>query len=177
VSEPLCRSLGFDEAPKVDSEAWMNILVNDIKIGDRWHMRLRPALADALAELGVLNDIDTRQRQMSSDIRRMAALIQNRVAASGSIEQRLRPDRYATDAIDRLIMLKIEEQQELCALCGRKLFVRAENRLLQMSADRINSQIACYDESNIQITQLACNFAKNDASVETFNEWLRLVRE
>ncbi|MCW2319172.1 hypothetical protein M2322_004741 [Rhodoblastus acidophilus] len=182
VAKPLCRSLGFQEKPVVDDPSrgsWVNILINDVKIEGLWRMRLRPAFANALAELGVVDEACNQDQLLERDLMRIAAGIRSRVAASGSEAIRIRPDRRTTDpaVLDRVLRLKFDQQRGLCALCERQLFAAPENTLLQMSADRIDSANGFYDEGNIQITHLACNLGKNDASVESFNEWLRLLRE
>lgn len=33
-----------------------------------------------------------------------------------------------------------------------------------------------YDASNVHITHLACNLAKNDLPMEQFQEWIEVVR-
>ena len=73
VAEPLCRSLGFQKMPVVNSAAWVNILVDDVRIGNRWYMRLRPAFCEALAVLGVWGEEICQQQEVQIDLRRLAA--------------------------------------------------------------------------------------------------------
>jgi hypothetical protein len=48
--------------------------------------------------------------------------------------------------------------------------------MLQASADRRDSANTAYDDANVQITHLACNWAKNECAPDQFDEWLAIVR-
>lgn len=47
--------------------------------------------------------------------------------------------------------------------------------MLQSSADRIDSANGAYDDTNVWITHLACNWAKNQYGVEQFEDWLSTI--
>jgi len=102
--------------------------------------------------------------------------LKDRVKASGTQSSRTTPIRFLDADIDILLGKKWEGQRQRCALCDGKIELRASNRLLQGSVDRIDSACPWYDEKNLQITHLACNLAKNDATNEEFEEWLAIAR-
>lgn len=72
---------------------------------------------------------------------------------------------------------KLAEQNNLCALCGKLMRLDTTKKLLQCSPDRIVSSNQSYGADNLQITHLACNLAKNDGTVEDFEEWLELISD
>ena len=76
-----------------------------------------------------------------------------------------------------LLQDKLEEQKNLCALCGKLMRLDSTKKLLQCSPDRIISTNPSYGADNLQIAHLACNLAKNDGSTEDFEEWLELISE
>jgi len=109
---------------------------------------------------------------------RMADLIISRVKSVGESSVRINPQRYAPNMADLFLLLvrKIQEQNCTCALCGGKLVLDRKMGMLQPSADRIDSDNGSYDETNVWITHLACNLAKNKFGMDEFEEWLDLVR-
>jgi hypothetical protein len=74
-----------------------------------------------------------------------------------------------------LLYDKLEEQNFLCALCGKSMRLDTIKRLLQVSPDRIDSSNPSYGADNLQITHLACNLAKNDGTTQDFEDWLQFV--
>jgi hypothetical protein len=54
--------------------------------------------------------------------------------------------------------------------------LKSENKLLKVSGDRKDSALGDYGPSNYQLVHLACNYAKNNASEEQFQEWIDVVR-
>lgn len=112
------------------------------------------------------------------ELPRLVDSILDRVSKSGAIGAKSNPRRDAPNRaeLSELLIRKWYEQKERCALCGGKL--GAEDKpMLQPSADRIDSANGAYDDANVQITHLACNLAKNQYSVEEFEEWLSVVRD
>jgi hypothetical protein len=55
------------------------------------------------------------------------------------------------------------------------MYINGENRLLQPSADRIDSQIGEYGPDNFQLVHLACNLAKNQFTTKEFTDWLTIA--
>jgi hypothetical protein len=134
-------------------------------------LRLRPAMKAALTFDAILSDPD-----LNTEANRIADLVFNRVDASGSTQQHTAPYRNAPSNLVVQVAEKLREQPLVCALCGGLLSLRPKNRMLQPSADRIDSAVGSYGPENFQLAHLACNLAKNNATVEQFEEWLRLVR-
>jgi hypothetical protein len=52
----------------------------------------------------------------------------------------------------------------------------SENKLLRISGDRKDSSLGDYGPTNYQLVHLACNYAKNDATEQQFQQWLEVVR-
>jgi hypothetical protein len=117
-----------------------------------------------------------RDHDLNIESKRIADLIFNRVDASGSLQQRTAPLRNAPTDLLLRVAEKLPETPLICALCGGIMSIRPQNRLLQPSPDRIDSAIGSYGPENFQLTHLACNLAKSNATVEQFEEWLILVR-
>ena len=61
-------------------------------------------------------------------------------------------------------------------LCGGNLVAGCSNKMLQPSADRVDSANGAYDDENVWITHLARNLAKNKYTLEDFSDWLSIVR-
>ena len=81
----------------------------------------------------------------------------------------------------RRVVLRRAWQLNVCALainllcCGP--LAATTNKMLQPSADRIDSKNVVYDDANMQITHLACNWAKNKYGLDAFSDWLSIVRD
>lgn len=110
------------------------------------------------------------------EIGRMASLLIEREKRGGTELVRANPARLVDSDIQILLGKKWQEQKSCCLLCGGALTVGGTNKLLQPSADRIDSAVPAYDAKNVQITHLGCNLAKNDVTLGEFQEWLRVVR-
>ena len=46
-----------------------------------------------------------------------------------------------------------------------------------MSRDRVDSTVKVYDATNLQLTHLGCNLAKNDATFAEWQAFLTMLRE
>lgn len=143
----------------------------------RIELRLSPEAIRYMQLMGALSKnvaMDVKQ-----EAARMALLIQDRVARGGELGLKSNPIRSAPNVSD-LVALIIRkwtiDQYGKCALCHGPL-VKTEHKLLQPSADRIDSTNGAYDDSNIQITHLACNWAKNQYGADAFFEWLRVIQD
>jgi hypothetical protein len=114
---------------------------------------------------------------LKQEIYRVAALINGRVEISGMTSLRRNPDRDASppSVLLEFLFKLFEEQQGRCALCGGSIALRAQNKLLQMSADRLDSSNPSYRAETIVIAHLACNLAKSDATLEEFEQWLEVA--
>ena len=120
--------------------------------------------------------IPTGVKQQAS---RMAMLIIDRVKRGGEARVVINPLRTApnfSDLYSLLIQKWQIEQRGLCALCGGLLIEGTTNKMLQPSADRIDSGNGAYDALNVQVTHLACNLAKNQYGIDQFEEWLVAMR-
>ena len=119
----------------------------------------------------------TIDRTVKQEAARMASLIQDRVKAGGSLNVRVNPVRTApnlSDLVALIVRKWTQDQGGLCALCGGPL-VATRHKMLQPSADRIDSGNGAYDDVNTQVTHLACNWAKNQYGAEAFSDWLAIV--
>lgn len=113
---------------------------------------------------------------LNSAITRMQGLIQGRLGPERQVRV-TRPERRVPTGTDltRLLYDKLDEQKNLCALCGKLMSFDTTKKLLQVSPDRKVSSVPSYGSDNLQITHLACNLAKNDDTTEDFEEWLQLI--
>lgn len=135
----------------------------------------RPA-ADRAIQLRERVDEIRRDPTLNAALTRMQQLIQGRLGI-GRTERRALPDRSLPPGTDLISLLhsKLRSQGGLCALCGQPIPMDVTNPLLQCSPDRIDSKNPSYGEANLQITHLACNWAKNDGTTEEFEEWLQMA--
>ena len=133
---------------------------------------LQPTMKPALTLQALQND-----KALNQEAVRIADLIFSRVNASGSIETRTAPQRTAPSPSNLLLKVadKLQEQPLCCALCGGRMLLQPENRLLQPSPDRIDSASGSYGPENFQLGHLACNLAKNNAPMTQFREWLNIA--
>jgi len=115
--------------------------------------------------------------EIKKEIARIARLIIQRVASSGQEVTKVLPFRSTSPEIDLQVLLLAlwKKQSSVCPLCLGKIEIHPSNKLLQMSADRIDSEGSSYDESNMHITHLGCNLAKNKFSTVEFHEWLEIA--
>ena len=115
---------------------------------------------------------------LNGEISRLTNLILGRVKIGGQRQLTVNPFRGAPSGtlLRALLASKWDKQRGLCALCSAPIQVGERNRMLQASADRILSSNSSYSETNVQLTHLACNLAKNNCSVEDFGEWAFAIR-
>ncbi len=114
---------------------------------------------------------------LNGTLTRLQDLIKSRLGVGRSVMRQL-PVRSLPAGTDLFLLLdrKLRAQGGLCLLCGRELQLETKKKLMQCSPDRIDSQDPSYGDENLQITHLACNLAKNDATAAEFEEWLHFVR-
>jgi hypothetical protein len=133
-------------------------------------------LREAAASFDPNRRIMSAGPELSGEIGRMVASILDRERKGGTETTRINPVRLVESDLHITLHKKWHEQGGLCALCGGTLVMSAANKLLRASADRINSQLPSCDIRNVHITHLGCNLAKNDVSLQEFDEWLQVVR-
>ncbi|WP_170285049.1 hypothetical protein, partial [Microvirga aerophila] len=109
---------------------------------------------------------------------RMAERVTDRVKRGGEVGVKINPLRAAPNLSDlvALFLQKWKEQVGLCALCSSKMVAGGTNKMLQPSADRIDSTNGAYDNGNVWITHLACNLAKNAHGLPDFEDWIAVIR-
>jgi hypothetical protein len=114
---------------------------------------------------------------LKREIYRMAALITQRGTASGTLSMRNDPPRDANPPYETQQMLydRWEEQEGRCGLCQRHIPMPPAPGLLQPSPDRKDSKNISYKADNVHITHLGCNLAKNQYSIDDFEEWLEII--
>ncbi|AWN50254.1 hypothetical protein DK419_25910 [Methylobacterium terrae] len=118
-------------------------------------------------------------RDVRQEATRMANRIIDRVKKGGEERVTINPIRSAplfTDLYALLTRIWRQKQGGRCALCGAPLLPGTENPMMQASADRIDSANGAYDDTNVQVTHLACNWAKNKYGVAEFEEWVDAIR-
>lgn len=118
-------------------------------------------------------------KSINQEATRMAHRIIARVNGGGEVSTRVNPIRTApqlAELFSLLVRKWQEDQRGACALCGGPLLAHTTNRMLQASADRIDSLNPAYDDENVQITHLACNWAKNAYSTAEFCDWAATVK-
>jgi hypothetical protein len=115
---------------------------------------------------------------IDADISLAVSWMQNRIRLSGARIEVGRPIRNGPPfhVAHEILKRKWIEQDECCALCKRRIPANPANRLLRISADRVESSNGSYDASNVQATHLGCNLARNDASETEWSEFLALIR-
>ncbi len=118
--------------------------------------------------------LDTAIRK---EIGRITSILIERAKRGGTESVRVSPVRLLDADIQILLAKKWREQKGCCLLCNGALVVGGSNKLLQASADRINSSLPSYDTKNVHITHLGCNLAKSDVSMAEFAEWLVVVKK
>lgn len=117
-------------------------------------------------------------KTIRQEANRMAANILERVAKGGETSSRLNPVRTAPNISDLIALITrkwLDDQKGRCALCGG-ILAQTKSKMLQPSADRIDSMNISYDAANMQITHLACNLAKNKWGASDFEEWLTVIK-
>ncbi len=162
---------GIVEAVEREREAVM------ILAADALELHLAP---DVAAYIGLCASYSAEvPKSLQQEVYRMANLMIDRVKKGGAERVMNNPTRYAPNLseLSSLLTRKWQDDQRgLCALCGGTLVAATKNAMLQPSADRIDSTNGSYDRSNVQVTYLACNLAKNKYGVYDFEEWIVALR-
>lgn len=162
---------GVVEAQADERNAVMGLSIDEIKL------KLTPDVSAYLQfRASVAVDLPISVKQEAT---RMASLIIDRVNKGGEPRVTINPQRTApsfSELYALLTRLWQQTQGGQCALCGAPLLPNTSNRMMQASADRIDSANGTYDEGNVQVTHLACNLAKNQWGMEQFEEWVAAVR-
>jgi len=142
----------------------MNLPVTEVALS------LRSAVRPALTLQALVNNSVVNQEAV-----RIAALIHNRVNASGSVQTRTAPERNAPATLLLQVGDLLLRAPLCCSLCGGLMQLQAENRLLQPSPDRMDSASGSYGPENFQLAHLGCNLGKNNATTAQFLEWLHIA--
>ncbi|WP_210163500.1 hypothetical protein [Rhizobium leguminosarum] len=141
------------------------------------HLNLAP---DVIAYLGLRASLHVDiPKSVKQEVSRMAMLIIDRVNSGGEVSVRTNPIRFAPNISELsalLTRLWQDDQGGDCALCGAPIHATTGNEMMKASADRIDSTNGAYNESNVQITHLACNLAKNQWGLDHFEEWIAALR-
>jgi hypothetical protein len=113
-----------------------------------------------------------------AEITRILGLITNRVVMAGNERSGRNPLRLTQGDTELFEMLlrRWHDQNGVCVLCQREIPLRAENKLLQMSPDRVDSTNPHYDWQNIRLTHLASNLGKSDATLAEWSAYLDMIR-
>ncbi len=118
------------------------------------------------------------EKTVKQEALRIAQLIQDRVKSGGELSARINPMRTAPNLSDMVALIIRKwtlDQAGKCALCGGPL-VTTSHKMLQPSPDRIDNSNGAYDDTNMQVTHLACNWAKNQYGADAFADWLAIVQ-
>lgn len=159
----------FREVGKADRAALMDIEVSPL---DNIDILSRPGRSMDQADL-----LRPENALFSQEAIRLAQLVFNRVSISGQVVQHRAPTRSAPTDLQVQILERLLAKPLLCSLCSTRMQPAAVNKLLQISVDRNDSKSESYGPENYQLVHLACNLAKNDATHESFIEWLELIRD
>jgi hypothetical protein len=160
---------GVSEILGSERNALFPLLVRWAELPNREVVLTTSAARDRIREI-------RENASLSSALARMQTLIQGRLGPSRAVWQQTPPRSLPPGTnLTFLLQDKLEEQKNLCALCGKPMRLDTTKKLLQCSPDRIVSANPSYGADNLQITHLACNLAKNDGSTEDFEEWLELI--
>jgi hypothetical protein len=108
----------------------------------------------------------------------MAVAIAQRIKASGQQRVGVKPRREGPgqEEIENILHTRWREQEGRCSLCGEPMPLNPTNRLFRMSPDRIDSASKTYDATNLQLSHLGCNLAKNDTTMKEWQEFLLMLR-
>ncbi|MCX7584913.1 hypothetical protein [Phenylobacterium sp. 58.2.17] len=112
-------------------------------------------------------------------IRQALARIAASAARSGEQRTSSYPQRSAerSDPLEALLRETWAAQKGACSLCGVAIPISPQNPLLQLSVDRIDSDVKEYVRGNVQITHLGCNLAKNSAPMEHWGEFFGVITQ
>lgn len=137
---------------------------------------VRLELTERAVRLLSLNADDILLRK---NLSRLTLMIQNDITQSGKVSTGANPVRHGPNYSDVYALLHRcwEKQKGLCLLCGEAIPVKTDNKLLQMSRDRIDSINKGYVEGNVQLTHCGCNLAKSDATMDEWKEYIAMVKK
>ena len=126
-----------------------------------------------------LLSLNTADALLRKNLSRLTSMIQNDIAQSGQMSSSVNATRHGPNYSDVYALLHRcwERQKGICPLCGGTIPLETENKLLQMSRDRIDSRNKGYTEANVQLTHYGCNLAKSDATMEQWGEYIALVKK
>ena len=116
---------------------------------------------------------------LDAELTRIVELMRSRIAVAGSDRSGRNPPRSSPEDADIFEMLvqRWHEQNDVCPLCQKEIPLRTENKLLQMSPDRMDSSDIHYDWPNTRLTHLACNLGKSDATLDEWWAYLGMIRQ
>jgi hypothetical protein len=122
-----------------------------------------------IASSNGLNAEDDALRQEISRLGLVEAMKQD-AARAGMDRTGVYPPRTVPNDLDveQMLVQKWHDQKGLCALCDKPIPWNSTNKLLQLSRDRADSANKTYDCQNTQLTHLACNLGKNDATADFY---------
>jgi hypothetical protein len=160
---------GVSEILGAERDALFPLRVEWVELPNREVVLATSAKRDRIREL-------RENVSLGTAVARLEGLIQGRLGPGGAVWKQT-PSRTFPIGTNLTFLLqdKLEEQKNLCALCGKLMQLDTTKKLLQCSPDRIVSTNPSYGADNLQITHLACNLAKNDGSTGDFEEWLELI--
>src|SRR6266851_3919190 len=116
---------------------------------------------------------------LDAELTRIVELMRSRIAVAGSDRSGRNPPRSSPEDADIFEMLvqRWHEQNDVFPLCQKEIPLRTENKLLQMSPDRMDSSDIHYDWPNTRLTHLACNLGKSDATLDEWWAYLGMIRQ
>jgi hypothetical protein len=160
---------GVSEIVGTERDALLSLAVEWVELPNREVVLATSATRDRIREI-------RENVSLGAALSRLEALIRGRLGPGRSVWQQT-PARNLPVGTNLTFLLqdKLDEQKNLCALCGKLMRLDTTKKLLQCSPDRIISTNPSYGTDNLQITHLACNLAKNDGSNADFEEWLELI--
>jgi hypothetical protein len=160
---------GVAEVLGAERDALLSLAVEWVELPNREVVKTTAAKRDRVREI-------RENKQLSAALARLEALIRGRLGPGRSVWTKA-PMRSLPTGVNLTFLLydRLDEQKNLCALCGKLMRLDTARKLLQFSPDRIDSSNPSYGAENLQITHLACNLAKNDGTTEDFEEWLELI--
>lgn len=160
---------GVVEIVGAEREALLRLRLEWVELPNREVVVATSATRDRIREI-------RENAPLGSTLVRLETLIRGRLGPGRTVWQQTSARSLpAGTNLTFLLQDKLEEQRNLCALCGKLMCLDTTKKLLQCSPDRIVSTNPSYGADNLQITHLACNLAKNDGSTEDFEEWLELI--
>ncbi|GIL38029.1 hypothetical protein [Roseiterribacter gracilis] len=131
---------------------------------------------DDVDQISLQREVREQGKDIYSDLMAIAKSMQNRIRASGDLIERARPVRTGPPfpVSMQILQDKWSAQKGLCGLCYGHIEAQPTNRLLQVSPDRLDSANSSYDAANLHVVHLCCNLAKNDATLEEWQEVLAM---